>query len=93
MKLNPFVLAGFACATLLSATTSFAQDSAAAGHKHARAGGSLAEPRRGAPVGAVLDDDQLPAIARIGLGLQARPQPLEVPGAVVADQAVTGAQQ
>jgi pimeloyl-ACP methyl ester carboxylesterase len=30
MKLNPFVLAGFACATLLSATTSFAQDSAAA---------------------------------------------------------------
>ena len=30
MKLNSFVLAGFACATLLSATTSFAQDSAAA---------------------------------------------------------------
>ncbi|MEM5455139.1 alpha/beta hydrolase [Paraburkholderia phytofirmans] len=30
MKLNSFVLAGFACATLLSATTSFAQDSTAA---------------------------------------------------------------
>jgi pimeloyl-ACP methyl ester carboxylesterase len=30
MKLNSFVLAGFACATLLSATTSFAQDSASA---------------------------------------------------------------
>jgi pimeloyl-ACP methyl ester carboxylesterase len=30
MKLNSYVLAGFACAMLLSATTSFAQDSAAA---------------------------------------------------------------
>ena len=30
MKLNSFVLAGFACAALLSATTSFAQDSTAA---------------------------------------------------------------
>jgi len=30
MKLSSFFLAGFACATLLSATTSFAQDSAAA---------------------------------------------------------------
>lgn len=30
MKLNSFVLAGLACATLLSATTSFAQDNAAA---------------------------------------------------------------
>jgi pimeloyl-ACP methyl ester carboxylesterase len=30
MKLNSFVLAGLACATLLSASTSFAQDSAAA---------------------------------------------------------------
>jgi pimeloyl-ACP methyl ester carboxylesterase len=29
MKLNSFVLAGLACAALLSATTSFAQDSAA----------------------------------------------------------------
>src|SRR5258708_34467149 len=30
MKLNSFVLAGFACATLVGPTTSFAQDSAAA---------------------------------------------------------------
>ena len=57
-----------------------------AGHDHADAGRPLVEPARRAPVGTVVDDDELPALARVALGLQARPQRVEVLRAVKRDE-------